>query len=100
MVKDLKSLDRAHRKMSQMSKDGVERPNTQSVFFKSTTERFQKIDSQNPHIRILETAKAKRLHTTGTDFKPASALNISNHSTRVGTGGVVSYLSKGPDWTR
>lgn len=31
-----------------------DRPMTQSVFFKSTTERFAKIDAINPNIHIIE----------------------------------------------
>jgi hypothetical protein len=40
--------------------------------------------------------------TSMNNGKPDSAaLNISNQSTRLGTsGGVISYLNKGPDWTK
>jgi len=35
------------------------RPMSQSVFFKSTTDRFVKIDDKNPNIRIIEGPEAK-----------------------------------------
>lgn len=43
-----------------MSAGASERPNTTSVFFKSTTERFENVDMQNPTIRILKN-KAKKV---------------------------------------
>lgn len=79
-----------------------ERPHTQSVFFKSTTERFENVDMQNPTIRILKN-KAKKVAGQGklVGHTPSGSM-MSGDSTRVGTAAenVVSYLNKGPDWTR
>jgi hypothetical protein len=57
-----------------------------------------KIDGQNPNIRILDAEKARK--TVSSAGPSATAFNISNNSTRVGTSGVVSYLNKGPQWTK
>lgn len=57
------------------------KPIAQNVFFKSTTDRFMKIDNQNPNIRILDSAVGQRKHSV----QNKSALNISGASTRVGT---------------
>ena len=74
------------------------------MFFKSTTDRFEKIDSKNPNIRILRAPiRGKRLGTnkTGTQSGPLSSMN-SNDTTRVGTAieGMITCLSKGPYWTK
>lgn len=74
-------------------------PKAQNVFFKSTTDRFIKIDNKNPNIRIVDSANPQRKGS----LTNKSALNISGVSTRIGTqgsAGVVSYLHKGPNWTR
>lgn len=79
-----------------------ERPNTQSVFFKSTTERFENVDFKNPNIRILKTSKNKRQAGKLSSAGAGSSSMLSGESTRVGTAAEnqVSYLTKGPYWTR
>jgi hypothetical protein len=74
-----------------------ERPTTttQTHFFKSTTERFENVDSKNPNIRILKANKNKRVQ--GLSTKPpgsAGAGSLASDSTRVGTAAenIVSYL--------
>lgn len=84
-----------------------ERPNTQSVYFKSTTDRFENVAPHNPNIRILKASqKAKKIMQTaasknGSAGTPGSTM-MSNDTTRLGTAaeGIVSYLNKGPQWTR
>lgn len=87
--------------------NGSERPNTQSVFFKSTTDRFENVDFKNPNIRILKAKNKKSLVTAQSKLGPQSAGGppssmMSNDSTRAGTAieGIVSYLNKGPQWTK
>lgn len=57
-----------------------------------------KVDGQNPQIRILDPEKARK--TVSSAGPSSSVMNMSNGSTRVGTSGVVSYLHKGPQWTK
>ncbi len=42
----------------------MERPNTQSVYFKSNTDRFTRFDNANPNIRILTGGGGKRTAMT------------------------------------
>lgn len=83
-----------------------DRPNTQSVFFKSTTDRFENVDFKNPTIRILKNnLKGKRVAPATTknpnSTGPQSNM-ISNESTRVGTAaeGLVTCINKAPQWTK
>lgn len=51
-IAEAKQADRS--KLGSAMPVDQERPMSQSVFFKSTTDRFAKIDTANPNIRILE----------------------------------------------
>jgi hypothetical protein len=82
---------------------------TQSAFFKSTTDRFSKIDAMQPNIRILDSStasnKLRKGSTTVTHHsKNSLTMTNFNHSggsngLKMGSGGVVSYLHSGPQWT-
>lgn len=78
-----------------------ERPHTQSVFFKSTTDRFEKVDFKNPNIRILRAKNKKALGKTSTAPTGATSM-LSGESTRVGTAAEnqITYLNQGPNWTK
>jgi hypothetical protein len=59
-----------------------DRPKTQTVFFKSTTDRFNRIDNANPNIRIVETAHEKKRNMSSAG---PGGINISGLSTRHGS---------------
>lgn len=85
--------------LSQIQEEADQKP-AQNVFFKSTTDRFLKIDNQNPNIRILDSAS--NVYRKGSTQNKRD-LNVSGQSTRAetvtGGGGVISYIKKGPTWT-
>ena len=71
-----------------------ERPNTSSVFFKSSTDRFCKIDGQNPNIRILDKSTGPRKGSAVTINKHRIDMSMSkNASTHAGSGNLTSYIN-------